>query len=248
MIYTTLNKIRERRPCRGGWEELLASLGKRTADDEPLAMTTILDSNGLQDALWCLRACDEKYEPLWRLYAVWCVRALGRLLTDSRSRASLDVAEKHARGRVSDEELAAARIAAFSASADALWAVALARNRGGRSPALEAVASAARSAASAVIACGGPGARDVLNTLISLDIFTAHHCSADAVMVAALDALDASARDSLDSLGSVEGRAATYAAQSQKIREVFDGREMFGLEIEQPPARRKNQATKEEQQ
>ena len=55
---TTLNKIRKHSPCQDGWTKLLAHLGKTKADDEPLTILTILDSNGLDDALWCLRAVD----------------------------------------------------------------------------------------------------------------------------------------------------------------------------------------------
>jgi hypothetical protein len=71
--YTTLNKIRAYSPCGGGWGKLLRHLGKTQADDEPLALVTILDSNGLDDALWCLRACDG-IDREARLYAVWCAR------------------------------------------------------------------------------------------------------------------------------------------------------------------------------
>ena len=53
---TTLNAIREHSPCCDGWEKLLAHLGKTRADGAPLALATILNSNGLYDALWCLRA------------------------------------------------------------------------------------------------------------------------------------------------------------------------------------------------
>ena len=56
MKTTTLNKIRNYNPCKDGWEKLLKFLGKTEADDEPLLMSTILRSNGLSDALWCLRA------------------------------------------------------------------------------------------------------------------------------------------------------------------------------------------------
>ena len=64
MIYTTLNAIRKHGPCKDGWEKLLAHLGKTKADDEPLAMTTILDSNGLDDAHWCLRALGPDHHKL----------------------------------------------------------------------------------------------------------------------------------------------------------------------------------------
>jgi hypothetical protein len=50
---TTLKKIRAHSPCASGWSTLLGNLGKTKADDEPLAITTIFESNGLDDALWC---------------------------------------------------------------------------------------------------------------------------------------------------------------------------------------------------
>jgi len=57
-VETTLNKIRAHRPCEDGWTKLLTYLGKVKTDDEPLAILTILESNGLADALWCLQAVD----------------------------------------------------------------------------------------------------------------------------------------------------------------------------------------------
>ena len=118
MIYTTLNKIRAHNPCFGGWAKLLRHLGKTQADDEPLALATILDSNGLDDALWCLRAVDG-HEREMRLYAVWCARQVRHLMTDPRSLAALDVAERRANGQATDAELSAAGAAAGAAAGDA---------------------------------------------------------------------------------------------------------------------------------
>ena len=53
---TTLNAIRDHGPCTNGWRKLLRALGKDSADDEPLSIITVLDSNGVDDALWCLQA------------------------------------------------------------------------------------------------------------------------------------------------------------------------------------------------
>ena len=111
MIYTTLNKIRAHNPCADGWAKLLRHLGKTQADDEPVSLLTILDSNGLDDALWCLRAVDG-YQREMRLYAVWCARQVQHLMTDPRSLAVLDVAEQHAHGQATDKELVAACAAA----------------------------------------------------------------------------------------------------------------------------------------
>ena len=111
---TTLNKIREHQPCPDGWQELLTYLGKTKADDEPLSIATILDSNGLDDAIWCLRAVEGKDREI-RLFAVWCVRQVQHLLKDQRSLDALDVAERYANGEATDAELAAARDTALDA-------------------------------------------------------------------------------------------------------------------------------------
>jgi hypothetical protein len=143
--YTTLNKIREHGPCADGWAKLLRHLGKTQPDDEPLALVTILDSNGLDDALWCLRACDG-IDREARLYAVWCARQVQHLMTDPRSLAALDVAERYAEGEATGEELTAA----WDAARDAAWAAAW-----------DAARDAARAAARAAAwAAAGAAARD----------------------------------------------------------------------------------------
>lgn len=121
MTYTTLHKIRAHSPCADGWAKLLRHLGKTQADDEPLAFATILDSNGLDDALWCLRAVNG-HEREVRLFAAWRARQVQHLMTDPRPLAALDVAERYANGQATDEELAAARDAAWTAARDAALA------------------------------------------------------------------------------------------------------------------------------
>ena len=149
MPTTTLQAIREHGPCADGWKKLLAHLGKTGADDEPLSLLTILDSNGLDDALWCLRAMPE-HNKHWRLYAVWCARQVQHLMTDARSVAALDVAERHAHGTASDQELAAARAAAWDAARAAAWAAAWDAARAAAwAAARDAAGDAARAAARA---------------------------------------------------------------------------------------------------
>ena len=139
MIYTTLNKIRDKRPCDKGWVKLLKSLGKKEADDEPLSIETILRSNGIADALWATRTLPE-HSKKWRLYAVWCARQVQHLMTDERSIAAIDMAEAYANGLVSDAELEAAREAALEAPRAATSRAALEAAR-------EAAWEAAREAA-----------------------------------------------------------------------------------------------------
>ena len=114
---TTLNKIREYSPCAYGWQKLLAYLGKTKADDEPLDIITILDSNGLDDALWCLRAVEGHHKEI-RLFAVWCARQVQHLMKDQRSLDALDVAERYANGEATKEELEDASGAAFCTGDD----------------------------------------------------------------------------------------------------------------------------------
>ena len=67
----TLDLIRRARPCSTGWEKLLAHLGKTKADDEPLDLLTVLDSNGLDDTLWVMDRTDCNPR-LARHFAAWC--------------------------------------------------------------------------------------------------------------------------------------------------------------------------------
>ena len=119
MIYTTLNRIREHKPCADGWRKLLTHLGKNDPY-APLAYSTILESNGLDDALWCLRA-EPQHASIWRMYAVRCARRVQHLLTDERSLHALNVAERHARGLATDEELDVARDATLVAARATAW-------------------------------------------------------------------------------------------------------------------------------
>jgi len=118
-ITTTLNRIRANHPCEAGWKKLLAGLGKTSADDEPLPYARIAEINGLDDALWCCRV-ELQHAKVWRLYAVWCARQVQHLMTDPRSIAALDVAERYATGEATDDELMVAWVAARAAA----WAAA----------------------------------------------------------------------------------------------------------------------------
>jgi hypothetical protein len=113
-IMITLNQIREQGPCASGWEKLLASKGKTAADDKPFPLTDVLDSNGLDDTLWCLR-CLPEHNRLWRQLACDYAETVRHLMPAQLSTATLDVARRHAEGLATDEELAAATDAAKTA-------------------------------------------------------------------------------------------------------------------------------------
>jgi hypothetical protein len=201
---TTLNKIREHRPCTDGWETLLRTLGKTKADDEPVSIIQILDSNGLNDALWCLRAV-EGHEREIRLYAVWCARQVQHLLTDQRSLNALDVAERYANGEASREELVAARrtadaaaAAAARAAADVVWG---------------AAADAAADAAAAAAAWDAADAARAAANAIAANATNAAVTAAWAAWDAARAAANAAARDAA-------WNAAADAARGAQEREL----------------------------
>ena len=123
MWMTTLNKIRSHSPCDGGWKKLLKHLGKTKADDDPISIIAILESNGFDDALWCLRAVDGHDREIM-LYAVWCAMQVRHLMYDQRSIEALDVAERYANGLATNEQLVAAWDAAWDSSETAAGAVA----------------------------------------------------------------------------------------------------------------------------
>ena len=114
-ITTTLNRIRAHRPCREGWEKLLNGLGKTAADDEPLPFSRIVEINGIDDAIWCMRV-EPQHDQQWRLFVVFCCRQMQHLLSDQRSLTAIDVAERYAKGEATDEELEAAGVAARAAT------------------------------------------------------------------------------------------------------------------------------------
>ena len=159
---TTLKKIRAHSPCTDGWEKLLKNLGKTKADDEPLALTAILESNGIDDALWCLRAVDG-HEREMRLFAVDCARSVQHLMTDKRSLDALDVAERFANDLATQTELAAADAARVAA-----WAAADAATTAAWAAAWDVGWAAARVAAWAAAAAAGDAAWDAQANLFIL--------------------------------------------------------------------------------
>ena len=82
------------------------------------------------------KLCQSPDDRTLRLFAVWCARntplgdgrKTGDLLTDPRSLAALEVAERYAHNKASQEELVSARYAAWAAARDAArdaaWAAA----------------------------------------------------------------------------------------------------------------------------
>ena len=152
---TTLAAIRAASPCESGWKKLLAALGKTKADNEPLDLLTVLNSNGLDDALWVMSFAmpDDR---LVRHFQAWCaeqvlhifesVRPDDRRVRDQIEMLRRDDATKAER----DAAEAAAWAAARDAARDAAWASAdAAAEAAARAAARAAAWAAARVAAEA---------------------------------------------------------------------------------------------------
>ena len=99
--------------------------------------------------LWILHKLNRQPDArMLRLFAVWCARntplsggrKVENLLTDPRSLAALEVAERYANGNATDDELAAAGYAAWAAA----WAAARAAARDAAGDAAGAAAWAAQ--------------------------------------------------------------------------------------------------------
>lgn len=72
-LTTTLNLIRSYNPCADGYAKLVRHLGgvKKYGADTPIDLAVILESNGVQDMLWCLRAVPPEQQSLARRFCSW---------------------------------------------------------------------------------------------------------------------------------------------------------------------------------
>ena len=141
-LTTTLNKIRSRHPCESLWEKFLNYLGKTRVDNEPLDFKTILESNGLNDALWCFRSLKGHDREI-RLYAVWCARQVEYLDKSGVAKATNDISERFANRLATNRELKSARATARAAA----WAACAAARDAACAAARDAVRDAAWDAA-----------------------------------------------------------------------------------------------------
>lgn len=163
MLTTTLNIIRKANPCGitprvdgtlYGLRKLMAFLGKTKTDDCPIDFATIVASNGVSDAAWCLeatRGCE--HEVL--LFKIWCARQLEPLIVDPRSLEALQIAEKVASKESEWDSLEIAYSLASAASADIyrkVWPM----FSGGVRPSLTAAARVGYDVASQVANAANP--------------------------------------------------------------------------------------------
>ena len=121
-LTTTLNKIRACSPCTSGWQTLLKHVGKDFDPDAEINLLTILQSNGVADMLWTLRATDQDSKRIASQLAIeFAEQALPifekRRPDDARPRNAIQAARDYLDGKISLKELQACRSHAADANA-----------------------------------------------------------------------------------------------------------------------------------
>ncbi len=123
LLTTTFALLKEHDACISGYRKLTKYLGN-IGKDIPINLLTILDSNGVDDCLWCMKATQQDSIIIDRLIACAIAEAVLPVFEkvypkDSRPRKAIEVARLYVKGKATDKELAAARSAAGSASSAA---------------------------------------------------------------------------------------------------------------------------------
>ena len=142
MLYTTLKELKKHSPCTDGYRKLLQHIGKDYPVDKPIDLLTILESNGLNDTIWCLRAAlpEADRDRIARLFACDCAESILHFFEqeypdDRRPRTVIETARLYAHGQATKDELEEAWSASAdaarsaSASADAAWSAAAERKK-----------------------------------------------------------------------------------------------------------------------
>ena len=138
----TLQQIFDAEICaEDGWHKVLNANGGTRADyDAPFPMSSILDSNDLEDTLWLLR-CLPAESQLWRRFAWWCASSVVHLTTNKAAQSKLDVIDAYIKGDATDEQLKSVSYAA-RAGTDAARAAARAISHAARDETDMALAAA----------------------------------------------------------------------------------------------------------
>ena len=120
-LTTTLNLLHKAEACTARYKVLRATLGANYPIDAEISLLTILETNGIDDALWALRATAEDCEKVARLMAADFAEAAfvewhKYYPGDERPRLVIQAARDFANGLIVREDLAAARSAAEAAA------------------------------------------------------------------------------------------------------------------------------------
>ena len=121
MIYTTLELCKEKSACASGYKMLKKSLGQDHKDTDLIPLTHVIKSNGLQDAIWSLRATTEPCRDFITNYVLWCAEQVldiyeKKYPDDKRIREYLEGVKKYQLDEISKDDLIILRHAAANAT------------------------------------------------------------------------------------------------------------------------------------
>ena len=117
----TLDQIKKHEPSYSMWEILTSIHGKdEDALHKPFPLSSILDSNGLEDTLWCFR-CLPEYRDNFVEFTLFLIKHAERYTNDKRVPHCKDVIRKYLRGEVNTEELDTAVAEAYEAFNTVCW-------------------------------------------------------------------------------------------------------------------------------
>ena len=119
-LTTTLELLKQHRACESGYRKLKKSLGAAWPKDKPINLLQVLESNGVQDMLWCLRATEQDCLKQRYLICADMAESVLHLFTakypnDNRPRLAIDAARKVASGEKDSAYAADAAYAAVDA-------------------------------------------------------------------------------------------------------------------------------------
>ena len=124
-LTTTLNLLHKAEACTARYKVLRAALGVDYPMDAEISLRTILETNGINDALWALRATAEDCKKVARLMSAdFAELSLPFWMKyyypdDNRPALAIKAARDFAAGLITKEDLAVARSAARSAAESA---------------------------------------------------------------------------------------------------------------------------------
>ena len=123
LLQVTFNTLKRYHACQDRYSYLSKSLGgdEIYGLDTPINVLTILEHNGLGDAIWALRATLQSSDKVCRLFSADCAESVLHIfedeqLDDMRPRNAIQAARDFANGLISWSELKDAAWDAWDAS------------------------------------------------------------------------------------------------------------------------------------
>ena len=211
-LTTTLDLLQKAGACTRGYKTLITALGAKYPHEKPIDLLTILNTNGLDDALWALGATAENCDMIARLvaadFAEQVLPIWQKYSKDERPALAIQAARDFAHGRISREKR--------DASLDAVWAAHRAASGDAARAAALAAAGAASGDASRAAALAAARA-EALDAVWAAALYAVWAAAGDAARAAA-------GAEALDAVGDA-ARAAVWAAARDaalaKQREIF---------------------------